>query len=252
MNIILSSRAVLAVSGEEAPEFLQGLLSNDVLKLAHGEVRYAALLTPQGKYAFDMFVWKTDDGFLLDIAAPRAGALLKTLSLYKLRRKVNLATRSDLSVEVDLSGTGDPRIAALGARRIVPARASGDETPYLERRLQHGVLEGEEIPLERAFILDYGFGELHGVDFNKGCYVGQEITARMHFKSIAKKGLYVVRGSAPLPPADTPVLAGGEPIGEMRAVLGTLGVALLKHEAVNAALSTDGVTLSATRPNYSA
>lgn len=250
MAILLSSRCVVAVSGEEAADFLQGLLSNDVLKLAAGDVRYAALLTPQGKYAFDMLVWKTEDGFWLDVAAGRAEALVKTLSLYKLRRKVQIARRPDLGVAVDLAGAGDPRLAALGARRIVPFAPPTDETAYTKKRLEHGVLEGEEIPLERAFILDYGFEQLHGVDFNKGCYVGQEITARMHFKAIAKKGLYVVESASNLPAAGTPVMMGGESVGEVRAGIGRLGVAIIKHEYAQAPLSVEGVAVTAKRPAW--
>ncbi len=243
----------MAVSGAEAAEFLQDLLSNDVLKLAPGEVRYAALLTPQGKYTFDVFVWKIDDGFLLDVASARAEAFVKTLAMYKLRRKVEIARRNDLSVMVDLASHGDPRLAALGKRSIVAAAPASDETAYIVKRLEHGVLEGEEIPLERAFILDYGFEELHGVDFNKGCYVGQEITARMHFKAIAKKGLYIITSPSPFQGEGRgegcPVInAVGETIGEIRAALGHTGVAILKHEGVKAPLTAGGIAITAERP----
>ncbi len=249
MLLSLDTRAVVSVSGEDAAPFLHALLTNTMLSLSTEIPRYAALLTPQGKYTGDVFVWKTEEGCVLDVSTTKADAWVTTLRRYALRRPLAITRREDLQVAVDLSTHTDPRLPILGARAVVAIGSVpiGDPTVYLEQRVRHGVLEGEEIPEGEAWILEYGFRELHGVDFKKGCYVGQEITARMHFKSIAKKGLYCVTGTLPLPEPGSPVMSDGRRIGTLRAIHGTLGVALLHHSNANGLLRCENCPITARR-----
>ncbi|MDE0383305.1 MAG: folate-binding protein, partial [Defluviicoccus sp.] len=197
----LDDRAVLAVSGADASGYLQGLVTNDVGKLAHAGAIHAALLTPQGKYLFDFLVFSRGGTFCLDCEAEARPALAKRLAMYKLRADVAIDAAMGDPVFA-LFGEGaeaeriagaeafaDPRHPALGARVVGVSgaqalRAAGAvEAPRAEYdalRLSHGVPDGRrDLVPEKSFVLENGFDELNGVDFEKGCYVGQEVTARM-------------------------------------------------------------------------
>ena len=195
----LFDRAVIRLTpreeGEDVAAFLQGLLTNDVTKTLPV---YAALLTPQGKTMFDMFVWPAGDGqLLLDCEAEAAEDLVKRLSLYRLRRKIDIAVDPALGVywqaEAGDGGAADPRLAALGQRWIAPA-GDGDEgadTAYRAHRLSLGVPEGRA-EMGDILWLETNAVELNGVAFDKGCYVGQENTARMNWRSKVNRRLVVV------------------------------------------------------------
>ncbi|HEV7959866.1 MAG TPA: folate-binding protein, partial [Rhizomicrobium sp.] len=190
-SLHLKDRAIIALEGGEARDFLQGLITNDVARLSPGRGLYAALLTPQGKILFDFLVAEGDGAVLIDCAAEQAEALLKRLTMYRLRAKIGIALRPQLSVYVGLSGRPaeravtfpDPRLAMLGPRSIGAVAEMPDflegPAPYHAERLQLGVPEGGDFGSDRIFALDAGLEELNGVSFDKGCYVGQELTARM-------------------------------------------------------------------------
>ena len=202
-------RTVLRVSGPEAAEFLQGLVTNDVAQLKHGLV-YAAMLTAQGKYRADFFLVPQQDGsVLLDVAAALAEDLTRALSLYKLRAKVTLEP-----TEITVSqGTGpapegafaDPRHPSLGWRGYDGQPSQPADWNAL--RVAACVPQSGVELTPDTFILEAGFERLGGVDFRKGCYVGQEVTARMKHKTELRKGLALVevQGSAPV---GTEIMAG--------------------------------------------
>src|SRR5215472_2213717 len=224
----LEDRAVIAVSGPEARSFLQGLITNDVEKLSPRTGLYAALLTPQGKILFDFMVVEGDGALLIDCAASSRDVLVKRLGLYRLRAKVAIEPREQLAVLAAWDGAipanaiafTDPRLAELGVRGIgaraeMPTSAS-DSSAYHMRRFTLGVPEGSDFGSDRIFALDGGLEELHAVDFDKGCYVGQELTARMKHRGTARKRLLPLASAigAPLPARDTSVTAKGRDLGE--------------------------------------
>jgi tRNA-modifying protein YgfZ len=195
----LTDRAVICLSGDDVRGFLQGLVTNDVA----GDLPvWAGLLTPQGKVLFDFIVWPDGEDLLVDCEAAQADALVRGLSLYRLRRPIKIE-RTNLAVHWSVdsdAGVPDPRLAALGKRWIGPADGTVDG--WLAHRLSLGVTEGvAELGQDKTLWLECNARELHGVSFTKGCYVGQENTARMHHRSKVNRQLAVV--PAPEDPGDT-------------------------------------------------
>lgn len=243
----MSGRAVIEVTGKDREAFLQGLVSNDLRGLKDGLV-YAALLTPQGKYLADFFLKGEDGRILIDVAGGLAPGLVQRLSMYKLRADVQLAP-TDLKMR---RGTGeppegalpDPRHPAMGWR-LYGAEGEDDGTDWDRIRVEHVIPEtGIELTPE-TYILEAGFERLHGVDFRKGCYVGQEVTARMKHKTELRKGLARVRveGAAPV---GTPILAGEREVGTLYTQAGGLGIAHLRFDRAEGGMAAGGarVTLS--------
>ena len=227
----MSGRAVIEVAGGDRESFLQGLVSNDLGRLRDGLV-YAALLTPQGKYLADFFLKADGERILLDVAEGLAPGLLQRLSMYRLRADVTLAP-TEVKVR---RGTGpvpagalpDPRHPAMGWR-LYGAEGGDDGTDWDAIRVEHLIPEtGIELTPE-TYILEAGFERLGGVDFRKGCYVGQEVTARMKHKTELRKGLAQVRveGTAP---AGTPILAGEREVGTLYTQSGGRGIAHLRFD----------------------
>ena len=249
MKTWLGDRGVVSVEGEDAASFLQGLLTNDVEGLAPGEARYAALLTPQGKILFDMLVVRiastTGSAFRLDCAAAQAADLAKRLGFYKLRAKVTVIDASAISGIVALWGDqpepapgvtlyADPRAAALGWRAIVP-RAEAEEAgaaalpAYDQLRIRSGVpVGGVDFAYGDAFPQDANFDLLSGVDFRKGCYVGQEVVSRMKHRGAVRKRVVRVLLSSEAPPPGTPVLDGELPVGALGSSSGREALAMLR------------------------
>lgn len=198
----LSDRALIRISGEEARPFLQGLLTRDVLTLAPGEPRWTGLLTPQGKALFDFFLWDDAGDVLIDCQVSQAEALARRLTLYRLRRKVTIAREEGLAVHWDMNANGqphDPRLPALGHRWIAPPDGGDASAAFRAHRLSLGVFEGvEELGQDAVLWLEANAEELGGVDYDKGCYVGQENTARMHYRNKVSRRLVAV----PLDQAD--------------------------------------------------
>lgn len=194
----LIDRALLRLSGDDVRGFLQGLVTNDLDALAPDRPRWAALLTPQGKALFDFILWAEGEDVLVDAEAAQADALAKRLSLYRLRRAIEI--RRDAQAvhwsPVGEEGVPDPRLPELGRRWL----ASRDEAAegWLERRLALGVTEGVgELGSGETLWLECNARELNGVSFTKGCYVGQENTARMHHRAKVNRRLVVVPLAAP-------------------------------------------------------
>jgi len=236
MKALLDNRAVVALSGPDARTLLQGLITNDIDKLKPGAALYAALLTPQGKILFDFLISEGEGAVLLDCAGAQAEALAKRLTMYRLRAKVEIGIRPQLAV-VWGEGFTDPRLAALGKRSIV-ARAETAALPsdaYREHRLGLGVPEGTDFGSDKMFALDAGLEELHGVSFEKGCYVGQELTARMKHRGTARKRLLVIESDSALPPPGTDVTAAGQSLGEIVSGYGTRGFALIRLDRLEQA-----------------
>lgn len=228
-----SERRVLRVSGPGARDFLQGLVTNDVSGLDDGAV-YAAMLTPQGKYIADFFLVPEGESVLIDVADFQADDLLKRLSLYKLRAPVSIET-TELRVR---RGTGaapegaveDPRHPALGWR-LYGAQGGDDGTDWDALRVAHCIPEAGTELTPDSFILEAGFERLHGVDFRKGCYVGQEVTARMHHKTELRKGLATVAVEGPAEPG-TPIEAGGKAAGTLHTRSGDRAIAYLRFDRI--------------------
>ena len=225
------SRRVITITGAERTDFLQDLVTNDVTN--PDRLSYAALLTPQGKYLFDFFVSHDGETLLIDVAEDMAEALTQRLTMYRLRRKLGIEL-TDLAVS---RGTGappegalpDPRHPDLGWRRI-DREGSDDGTDWDALRVSLTVpASGVELIPNDSFILEMGFERLHGVDFRKGCYVGQEVTARMKHKTELKKGLVTVDvdGGAPV---GTPITADGKTVGTLYTQSGDKGLAWLRFD----------------------
>lgn len=193
----LPDRAVLRLSGEDVRGFLQGLVTHDLALLAPERPLWAGLLTPQGKALFDFILWADGDDVLVDCEREAAGALAGRLTLYRLRRKIAIGRDETLAVHWSLDGEGpeDPRLPALGRRWLAPADdpAGG----WLSHRLSLGVTEGRaELGSDKILWLECNAAELDGVSFTKGCYVGQENTARMNYRSKVNRRLVVVPAEA--------------------------------------------------------
>lgn len=259
----LDDRAVISLTGPEARDFLQNLVTNDLEKLTPGHGLYAALLSPQGKIGFDFFIIEGEGGLLLDVAAQSREALAKKLKLYRLRAKVEIAMRDALGVYAALTGDAvrravsfvDPRHHALPARSIgaaaeMPAGLPGADA-YTQARLALGVPEGGDFGFEKIFALDGGLDELHAVSFNKGCYVGQELTARMKHRATSRKRPVLVTAYADLPPPGTPVTQDGD-IGEIIAAHGQRGFASIRLDKWDAAQSakTGDIAVTLTKPEW--
>ena len=228
-------RAVIGVEGADALGFLQGLVSNDLrpLEMAEGLV-WAALLTPQGKYLADFFVVNAAAGLLIDVKHDIAPGVLRRLGLYRLRADVQLTPLALVVTRglgvVPPGALADPREAALGWRRYDGA-AGGDPAIDWDRlRVEHLIPEtGIELIPDESYILEAGFERLHGVDFRKGCYVGQEVTARMKHKTELRKGLARVRieGAAPV---GSEITAEGKAVGQVFTQSGGRALAYLRFD----------------------
>ncbi len=261
----LAHRALIACSGEDVPAFLQGLVSNDVSRLKKGEAVYAALLTPQGKFLHDFFLLPWQNSILVDCDRPSLPDLWQRLNMYKLRSKVTVAAKEDIGVvalwgDKD-SGFGiqdsgfevfpDPRLPQLGYRIVGETAAieawcvdrkmdQSSIEEYDRLRLELGIPEGTRDMIQnKSLLLEFGFEDLHGVDFKKGCYVGQEVTARSKYRGQVRRFIYQVRAAnGTLPPPGTPVMLDDAPIGELRSSAGNIGLALLKVAEVEKANAT--------------
>lgn len=240
---MLDDRGVLKISGEDARSFLQGMVTCDMDKIAPDHAGFGALLTPQGKILFDFFIYEQDGAFLLDCPRALAADLAKRLGFYKLRAKVTIANLSDefcvaASWGDTVRGWVDPRLGALGAREIVPRQNS--ENGYDAHRIALGVPQGG---------LDFVYGDtfpheadmdvLGGVDFHKGCYVGQEVVARMQHKTVVRKRVVPVVFAAPPLPLGADVKAGELVIGRMGSSVVGRGLALVRLDKVEDAKAAE-------------
>lgn len=266
---ILEGRAVARVAGPDAAHFLDNLLTSNVP--APGEARYSALLTPQGKIVADMIVIGTDGGFRLDVPRTTLDELMKRLRLYKLRAKIELGTLEDLSVAVAWGGSeplvdtlayDDPRLPRLGRRFILPANEAAHiqmvpEADWHAHRVQLGVPEGGvDFLYGDAFPHEADMDQLHGIDFGKGCYVGQEIVSRMQHRGTARTRIipFAVCGAPPAP--GTEIISGGKTMGRVGSGIDgrLLGLVRLDRiadaRAAGHSIEADGAALVPEKPDW--
>lgn len=274
---VLADRAVIGVGGPDAAAFLQSLITASVADIAEGGAAFGALLTPQGKILFDFLIARTAAGFLLDVAADRAAALAQRLAFYRLRAKVTVAAEDRTVVAAwdgapaatpGIAAFADPRLAALGHRLLVPpaslaAVLSGGRpvaaAEYHRHRIRLAVPEGgRDFAFGETFPHEADMDQLAGVDFGKGCYVGQEIVSRMQHRGTARRRIIAVAASSALPPPATPILTGGREVGVLGSADGDGGLALVRLDRVREALdrglavTADGVELGFSIPPWAA
>lgn len=247
----LADRGVVALTGADAQPFLDNLVTNDLDGLAPGEARFAALLSPQGKILFEFYAVRTPDGYLLDTAKARAPDLVKRLGMYKLRAKVTVADVSDAWAVVAAWGDAppdardaivyrDPREAALGWRLLLPAGSAiataGSADDYAAHRITAGVPEGDrDFGLGDAFPHEANYDKQHGVSFTKGCYVGQEVVARMQHKTVVRKRVVRVQAEQALV-SGAAIRVGEAVIGAVGTTTGGAALALVRLDRVAEAL----------------
>ena len=249
MMVRLAKRGVIEVSGEDRVPFLQGLVSNDVTQATPGHPIWAALLTPQGKYLADFFIIANGETLLLDCECEQAAMLVKLLGRYRLRAKVALR---DLSSELHVHAAWDevpqgeivvpdPRHPKAGWRVISAASLpdTATEAEYHRHRISLGLPDGTlDMEVEKSVLLEAGFDEFAGVSWSKGCYMGQELTARTKYRGLLKRKLVPVRVSGEMPAPGTAVFSGADEVGVMRYGVDGVAMALLRLEAIGA----DGLT----------
>ena len=246
--IILSDRAVLAISGEDRHSFLNTLLSADVAEV-EGAARFAALLSPQGKLLADILCLTEADRVLIDY--PTHSDFAKRLRMYKLRAAVTLDLLDDWSVGVSLDSRtaaddpqaafADPRAKTLGHRIFAPALVgSRDRTAYDRARIAAVVPEGPtDLEPNKALLLENAFERLGGVDFRKGCFVGQEVTARMKYRNLGKKRLMAIRCDGALETGEA-IMAGERTAGTVLTATNGEALALIRHEFADKPLTISG------------
>ena len=228
----MCDRMILCISGPDAKSFLQNLVTNDVAKLKNNII-YAALLTPQGKLFSDFFLVDSNQGILIDVHSKVGDSLVKTLNLYKLRAEIKIE-KTDLKVSTGVDNKppkafDDPRHPKMGWRYYGSEDLSQKNIDWEKLRVQNLVPEfGKELSSD-SYILEYGFERLNGVDFKKGCYVGQEVTARMKHKSKLRKGLTILE-TAEKVPFDTPISVNDKMIGKVLSSSDNQALAYLRFD----------------------
>lgn len=267
----LRRRTVLRLAGPDVFEFLQGIISQDVTLAKNGQPLFTAFLTPQGKYQFDFFVVPEGDRLLIDCAVDEADELAKRLSFYRMRARVALEdTREAYAVyalwdgETDMPNSfTDCRLNALGRRLLIPIKAAGsieetaDEADYRQHRYQLGVPEGShEIDVGHSNLMEANFDKLNAISWSKGCYMGQELTARIYHRGLVKKRYLPFSYDGLTPEKHERVLDGGFEVGEIKALEGLYGIGLFNLERVRPfvmgerMLVPDGMNLNITLPPY--
>ena len=258
---VLSDRAAIRLTGPDAPHFLHNLVTSSVETLATGEAAYSALLTPQGKIIADFMVLRTPDGFLLDVPVVQRDELKKRLTLYKLRADIAILLEELLIVAFwdtpspPVSGAfPDPRFPELGYRAFVPtseidhvftsATTKASEADYHAHRIALGIPEGgRDFMFGDTFPHEADMDQLGGVDFRKGCYIGQEVVSRTHHRTTARTRAVPVRIDGAAQPGDI-VLAGDKTVGNIGSLIDTRGIAMLRIDRADDALAA-GIPLTA-------
>jgi tRNA-modifying protein YgfZ len=251
------TRALIAVGGEDWRNFLQGLLTQDVETIGPGELRFGALLTPQGRLLYDLFIVGREDGCWLDCDAARRTALLQRLTIYRLRAKVTIAldetpVLAAFGEAPDDGWRADPRLPALGWRGYGAHSAVGaSESDYDRHRLSLGVPGPADWGEDASYPLEADFDLLNGVDFKKGCFVGQETTSRMKRRGTIKSRMLPIDFDGPPPPEGTEILAGALRAGEVCSGVDGRAMALVRLDRIEgAALTVEGRSCAVVRPDW--
>lgn len=263
--VFLKDRSFIRVIGAEAETFLHNLITTDLLSLGSDEVRPGALLTPQGKILFDFMIRRDDDGFLIETDAVQQEGLLKRLTMYRLRAKVDFTAPEIEGVTVawaDEAGEG-PRDSRFLKADITLTRMPGqyghdDEALFDALRIANGIaVSGRDFALQDAFPHDVLMDLNGGLGFRKGCYVGQEVVSRMQHRGTARRRVVIVSGSADLPASGTELTAGGKPMGTLGSIAGTKGLAIVRIDrageanAAGMSILADNIEVSVSLPVWS-
>jgi len=285
----LENRGVFSISGADSRGFLQGLISNDIEKVSESKSIYSTFLTPQGKYLFDFFISQLGDELLIDCEKDRLPDFMKRLRLYKLRADVEVLDRSEDFQVMAIWGDGvveatgltpkagaakplpggtlsvDPRLADAGLRAVLPTGTTSidgltmsevDFADYDTHRLTLGLPDSSrDLIVDKSTLLECGIDDLNGIDWKKGCYMGQEVTARSKYRGLVKKRLVPVEVDGPAPEAGTFIMAGDKQAGEMRSSAGDKGLALIKLEFLGDDISLNfadapSTSLKASKPGW--
>jgi folate-binding protein YgfZ len=273
---LLPDRAVIRLSGAEVRGFLQGLITTDVDRLDRDGALYGGLLTPQGKILFDFFMATDGESVLIDCARNRAAELVKRLTFYRLRAAVEIADLSETHAVAALwrddgsapdkpdgvTGFVDPRLAAMGLRLIGETAAveavaanAADVADYHRLRIGHGLADSSEIGSGEHFPHECNFDQIGGVDFSKGCFVGQEVVSRTEHRGTARKRILPVSVAGNLA-SGSDVVAGGKPVGQVLAANDGHGLAIIRLDRVESAveageaIETDGGALTLVKPAW--
>ncbi|MCZ7467891.1 folate-binding protein YgfZ [Agrobacterium sp. O3.4] len=265
-SAFLADRRLIRVSGTGAEEFLNNLITADVENLGEGEARAAALLTPQGKILFDFLIARDGTDYLIETGAAEQDALLRRLTMYKLRAPVDLKSEATEGVSVfwnekaPEAGIRDGRFAKAGVDlfRLPGASSAGDAAAYDALRVEHGIAEsGRDYALQDAFPHDVLMDVNDGVSFRKGCFVGQEVVSRMKHRGTARRRVVTVSAEGPLPDSGTEIAANGKPVGTLGTVCGSTALAIVRIDRIADALASgtpllaEDVTVTVALPAWS-
>lgn len=251
----LNSRALIRVTGPDAKPFLHNLLTQDVETLSNGELKFGAMLSPPGRLLFDLFLWGEAGGVVLDVGADRREGLMGRLSIYKLRAQVEIAA-DDRPVVASWPGvaTGfvvDPRTGGMGGRAIGDHAADATEVDYDAHRLSVGVPDpAADAGSDRTYPIEANFDLLNGIDFQKGCFVGQETTSRMKRRGEIKKRMLPLTFDGPAPEPGAEVLNGDLRAGEVMTGRDGVAMALMRLDRLGGPLTVDGREVAIARPQW--
>ena len=259
----LESRALIAIGGPDWRDFLQGLITQDVGTMAHGEARFGALLTPQGRLLYDLFVVPRGEGAWLDVEAEHRDAVIQRLMMYRLRAKVEI-TADDTPVSILFAGQGgdpgagwvrDPRLPELGWRGYGVSPPAGavlaDEAAREAQKLRLGVPGPADWGSDKTYPIEANFDLLNGIDFRKGCFVGQETTSRMKRRGQIKSRMLPIRFEGPPPAPGSEILAGDLRAGEVLSGRDSGAIALVRLDrALGGGLTVDGRAVTLDQPDW--
>lgn len=248
---LLKQRILIRLSGDDCVDFLQGIISNNANMLLKDEAIYTALLSPQGKFLYDFFLIPWKENIFLDVAENRIDDLIARLKIYRLRSKIEIEIANNLSVfTLWYSSTTvsknheykvykDPRMPELGLRIIGNKKSIKEnfidfvaESEYEKLRVDLCIPDTSDMIIEKSLLLEFGFEKLHGVDFSKGCYIGQEVTARSKFRGQVRKNIYKIIGEENilLPAIGTSIISEEKSIGELRSSIDNIGIAIINND----------------------
>jgi folate-binding protein YgfZ len=258
----LPRRGVIRIAGADRISFLNGLVSNDVARAVPGGAVWAALLSPQGRYVADFFIFSDGEALFLDAPGAAVAELVGKLRRYRLRAAVEVedlsgalhvyAAWGGMPPRVDITAP-DPRLEGAGFRSLSPEALTATATAadYDAHRLGLGLPDGPpDLEVDKTLLLEAGFDELNGVDWEKGCYMGQELTARTKYRGLVKRRLVPVICEGDAPEPGTVIVAEGAEMGAMRSGLGALGLATIRLDALGKALTAAGIAVRPAIPSW--